>query len=1808
MAPAISILRSATLWSLRVVAGLLFCALGLAVAVRTAPARRALVRLALPLVNRSLAGHIQLASIEGDLSRTIIVHDLKIDDAEGVQALYARRIEVHYDLAALWRHTVQIDDLDVDGAVVLIRHLKDNRVNFAALPRASAAAKSAKPAAASEPLRFSVKHLRLRFDGGYDPPVGHEAHRLERPRGSFDIEGSAEIQGAHVTVRLDHLISDAREPLAAHVELRGGLVVDPPSAPDGHTELTFGGIKLSVVTDGRELERINPALKAKGRWQVSVDGAGPLSALAAHVVIAPPTGTLVADGTLARTWPGVRFTAHAVGRDLQPADDWRGLPSGRVDFDVAAHGDRAGGEVAVARLDAAIGDLRAQLHGKSDFAGAGDAELVASAGDLRRLAAFGVPGLAGRVRVHAQLGRAGSRTRFEGELHAGALRLPGAEVGAIDARWTTHEWVGRAEVAVRRLQAGQLSLATLGLTAESNGRRLLGRIDARTTAEATAQLILRATLRRESSGTLGADVIVDELVAAKNGGQFTLPSPARLHLFGTFDAPSVAGDAAGVALRLRGRSSAGAFVAEVGVDAPDLASLQSLASSGMPPLGGRVHLSAHVATGATLRVDADLHGSALRLANARLGTVDAHLHAVDLAGTVHVTVDRVSAPGFVADHIVLDGRGDGQRLALTMEGHGPAASTLVLALDGHYVRRGARPIGAELTLRRLDLAAAGQSWALAHPAQLAIRSSVTVDRFLLASGGQTLAIDGRYQLAGGALELTVLLHDLQPASFAKMVGVKDALSGTTVNGRVHIGGSVHAPIVRATIKAASDKRVEWYGLSFNALSLETSATRELVLVHVNGWGSGSGRFALDARAVPVWSGDRLSGADVSLDRLRLSANDHVWETAAPCRMRVDRALTLDHCKLGAGKEAIAVDGRVPLVDGPMDATLVTHALDLRELGAFLAPGHKEPPQTSFDIRVHASGTRTAPLVDLELRGHGSQVDEGLPENVDYRVRAHYGGGRVDGEVSARQLGTKLGIGARFNLPISFAQSDDKPLSLELEARPVPFFKIRDSLPPAIAGLRGFFTLRVRASGTTRHPTFTAELHAPSWDLDDLSNNDTIVNLTYDGTLLRANSVTSFAATSFVESVLRIRPKRNAGTVKLELKAPVDLGRLLAAPRRALTALVHTAQLSATAEIKGVELQSVPLQVIGVAAPFTTGLVDGSVSMSGTLDAPSLHARLRATGLGRPGLVDHVDGEGSFAFDGKRAQLSATFAVAKHPLLAFKGEAVVDAQRLVDGESWREGAIRGELELPRFDLSVLSRMEPRLRRLSGVAWGKGTLRGTFAAPELSVELRASPLALGGDRFDGAHVVARYDGGRFALHATAAQAHGGSFAGEASWSRAAADPLAISLRAHGLDIGFLASASEEVSSLDGTLDAELTVGGTRAVPRPAGFLSIHRASLGLRGKSEKYRDGELDLRTADGRAHLTLDVHTGDGSLHASGEARVDGIQPTRLSLDAHAEHFALVYGSFAAKLDADFGLVGDRASGEWTGRVDLRRGTINLPDLSGAPEVQPLGEMADVDFADGRAQKLAQPKPGKGHWVAARIVGPLEIRGHEANLDLQTDLALSIVPGKISATGVVRGDNGTVELFGKAYRLDAAEVRFDGAVDNPTLHLRATRKTGDATLIVTVSGTALDPKVALAVDPPVYDQAHLVGLMLAGSTRGSTAAVSFRELNRQIGGLLSNVILRKIKEQMAAVLPTEAFEPVDNESTRRFALSPLEVGRYVSDRVYISYEHQFGASLGRSAANGNESQVKLQLPHGGELDTAVGDAGVAGVYLYWTYRY
>jgi translocation and assembly module TamB len=62
---------------------------------------------------------------------------------------------------------------------------------------------------------------------------------------------------------------------------------------------------------------------------------------------------------------------------------------------------------------------------------------------------------------------------------------------------------------------------------------------------------------------------------------------------------------------------------------------------------------------------------------------------------------------------------------------------------------------------------------------------------------------------------------------------------------------------------------------------------------------------------------------------------------------------------------------------------------------------------------------------------------------------------------------------------------------------------------------------------------------------------------------------------------------------------------------------------------------------------------------------------------------------------------------------------------------------------------------------------------------------------------------------------------------------------------------------------------------------------------------------------------------------------------------------------------------------------------------------------------------------------------------------------------------------------------------------------------------------------------------------------------------------------------------------------------VEIGRYVGDRIYLSYAHVFGAS---DTQNSNEAQIEYRLTGRWIVETVLGDSGVGGIDALWTHRY
>src|SRR6185312_5989847 len=93
------------------------------------------------------AGHLSIGGLDGDVPSHFVIREARLDDAEGFEAIYARKVEARLDWHALFHRHIRVEDLRVEGARLTMRHLVDNRFNLAALAKPKSAAEKQKEAA-----------------------------------------------------------------------------------------------------------------------------------------------------------------------------------------------------------------------------------------------------------------------------------------------------------------------------------------------------------------------------------------------------------------------------------------------------------------------------------------------------------------------------------------------------------------------------------------------------------------------------------------------------------------------------------------------------------------------------------------------------------------------------------------------------------------------------------------------------------------------------------------------------------------------------------------------------------------------------------------------------------------------------------------------------------------------------------------------------------------------------------------------------------------------------------------------------------------------------------------------------------------------------------------------------------------------------------------------------------------------------------------------------------------------------------------------------------------------------------------------------------------------------------------------------------------------------------------------------------------------------------------------------------------------------------------------------------------------------
>jgi translocation and assembly module TamB len=409
------------------------------------------------------------------------------------------------------------------------------------------------------------------------------------------------------------------------------------------------------------------------------------------------------------------------------------------------------------------------------------------------------------------------------------------------------------------------------------------------------------------------------------------------------------------------------------------------------------------------------------------------------------------------------------------------------------------------------------------------------------------------------------------------------------------------------------------------------------------------------------------------------------------------------------------------------------------------------------------------------------------------------------------------------------------------------------------------------------------------------------------------------------------------------------------------------------------------------------------------------------------------------------------------------------------------------------------------------------------------------------------------------------------GPAGWQWPGSAPLNGKLRAQLPRIGVWSLLAPPGWRLRGSLQADVAVAGTRGDPRLSGTVAADDLALrsvvdGIELQGGRLRarlDGqrllidEFMLRGAGGAGGGTL-VATGEGAWTGGGPQASLSAQLTRLRASIRSDRQLTVSGQVAARIDA--------SGTDVSGKLRIDQAHILLPDES-APrlgdDVVVNGSSGPLTKTQARATEQAKAQGSRRIRIAVDLdLGEdFRIQGRGVDTRLRGTLALtgqSITAPRIN--GIIRAVGGEYRAYGQRLNIERAELRFTGAVDNPSLDVLAIRPNLMQRVGVQITGNVLAPYVRLYSEPELPEAEKLSWLVVgrASASGGAEAALLQQAALALLAGRSGTG-----KRGAAATLG------LDELSFRRDGAEgpAVTLGKRIGRDLYAAYERSLSGALG-----------------------------------------
>lgn len=921
----------------------------------------------------------------------------------------------------------------------------------------------------------------------------------------------------------------------------------------------------------------------------------------------------------------------------------------------------------------------------------------------------------------------------------------------------------------------------------------------------------------------------------------------------------------------------------------------------------------------------------------------------------------------------------------------------------------------------------------------------------------------------------------------------------------------------------------------------------------------------------------------------------------------------------------------------MDGRVEADALDLARLPRAFVPETLGLGGT-VSARVSARGRLPRPSAEISLTLEDGRFQQYT--GLDATLKGTYLKDRATGTLTASvPAGSAT---ADFDVPVQgLLRRRKDELSLKVNLSRLNIEEVRRMLgrPEPVSGaLSGV----LEVVGPARDPRLTLTLRGEGIRYDGLP----------EGVLKDPLAFTLSATSNEAERTLGARlGVTGVGTgAHVALQTPFTLGKLMASPPTVDELL--RAQMSVEGGV-----QELPLSLFAKAANLqdAKGTVSAKFTLSGTMMVPEgkldVHAN-RVTANELPLLDGHLSVIGGG--DDIRMEAAALRYEGDKPMPLVELSAAFDAPlgaiQDPDVIGWVPFDLQARLHPTQIkELLGLSQPDPTLREqgLQGVLSLELAARGTPAAPELVLNAGIQQLGVGKLALGQAHAHYTYADARSGVNATITAPAGGTLLVQAGLP---ADlslpamqqgldtkriPLDVTLVARGFDMGFLSGSHELVRSLGGVLNADARIGGTAGAPTLKGTVNWKNGRLGLMGYGE-YRDIQVNLDVTEERIRLEqLFARAGAGELRLTADAQRSRSGAYELTGKGQLKDFPIIsedqlvaVASLRATMEGNLSMdaVNIRS-------LSIPEAQIELPEVQ-RKDLQPLERAPDIVLVrngvpvEKRRRKRAEPTGTGGagarpppasanlekeeeevqrtYRVLVDAPRNLWVRGSDVNLELGLSKAFEIsYRDELYLSGDVIVKRGRVSALGRRFDVEEkSQVTFTGPPLSPYLNITAqhVNERENVTVFIHIRGQGKDFTIEPTSEPPMSDT-EIYTLLATGRRtleRNSGASMTGAQAASVVGSLVAS----QAQKALAAELPLDVLSIEAGEGG--LAGTRLEVGKYLTDKIYVGYTGRVGdgSSTVQSRENENAVRFEYQISPQWSLEANYGDARSGGLDLIW----